>query len=307
MTQGWLRIRCDVRSSSIVGAGRRIPGWAAGLVDGLARDAPYVVTRDDVAHRLLEAGSGRNVDSTVSELRRLGWLVGLPVHGVWAFIPPGHDEPAGQYVALRGWVARDRPGLLLAGANAAWHLGYLDRQPSGRTQVWLAGGVRLPDGLRPHVSVVALAGPRITAANLAPLPGLLIRRKLDLTRWAGGLDAFGPEALVVQLVSRPASFQPWADLVVHLHRVAEDCDDSRLAVLLDGQSSSAWQRAGYLLHSAGYPDRGAALLAQRPRGPMPKMRFGDRSSSMRGDALWVSSYQLHDHLIAPLQSVLGKA
>jgi hypothetical protein len=158
MTQGWLRIRCDVRSSSIVGAGRRIPGWAAGLVDGLARDAPYVVTRDDVAHRLLEAGSGRNVDSTVSELRRLGWLVGLPVHGVWAFIPPGHDEPAGQYVALRGWVARDRPGLLLAGANAAWHLGYLDRQPSGRTQVWLAGGVRLPDGLRPHVSVVALAG-----------------------------------------------------------------------------------------------------------------------------------------------------
>jgi hypothetical protein len=225
-------------------------------------------------------------------------LLGLPGHGGFA---------AFQLPSLRGWVARDRPGLMLAGANPAWHLGYLDRQPSCPTQIWLAGGVRLPDGLRPHVSVVALAGPGISAANLAPLRGLLFRRKLDLTRWAGGLDAFGPEALVAQLASRPASFQPWADFVVHLDRIARDCDDGRLAVLLDGQSSSAWQRAGYLLHAAGEPGRGAALLTRRPPGPMPKICFGNRSSSMRGDALWVAGYQLHDNLIAPLQSVLGKA
>jgi hypothetical protein len=265
------------RFASPVGAGRRVPGWAADLVAGLARDRPSVVTRSDVAERLVETGSDRDVDATVSELRRLGWL------------------------------ARDHPGFLLAGANAAWHLGYLDRQPAHRIQVWLPPRVRVPDGLRPYVSAIQINGPGINAANMAPRRALIVRRKLDLTRWAGGLEAFGPEALLVQLATRPASFIPWADLVVHLDRLADDCDDERLAVLLEGQSSSAWQRAGYLLHAAGQADRGAGLLERRPPGPMPKIRFNPTSASPRAAALWVPRYQLQDQLIAPLQAVLGKA
>ena len=296
------------RFVSPVGSGRRVPGWAAELVAGLARERPSVVTRSDIALRLAEAGSVRDVDATVSELRRLGWLVGLPVQGVWAFLAPGEDESSDQYLLLRAWLARDHPGFVLAGANAAWHLGYLDRQPADRIQVWLPPAVRVPDGLRPYVSAIQIHGPGINAANLAPRRALIVRRKLDLSRWAGGLEAFGPEAILVQLAARPASFGPWADLVAHLDRLADDCDDERLAALLVGQSSSAWQRAGYLLHAAGHRDRGAALLEHRPAGPMPKIRFDDRATaSARAAAVWVPRYQLQDQLIAPLQAVLGKA
>ncbi len=290
------------------GSGRRVPGWAAELVEGLARDRPAVVTRGDIGERLAEIGSDRDVETTVAELRRLGWLVGLAVQGVWAFLPPGEDASTDQYLALRAWLARDRPGFLLAGANAAWHLGYLDRAPAGRVQVWVPTGVRLPDGLRPYVSVIQMHGPAINATNLAPLRKLILRRKLDLTRWAGGLEAFGPEAVLVQLAIRPTSFGPWADLITRLERLVDDCDDGRLALLLEGQSSSAWQRAAYLLHAAGRPDRGAEVLAHRPAGLMPKVRFNDASgASGRGESVWVSRYQLHDQLIAPLQAVLGKA
>ena len=110
--------------------GGELPGWdvacrvwAADLVQGLARDLPTVVTRADIAERLTEVGSDRDADSTINELRRLGWLVGLPVHGVWAFLAPGHDDVSDQYLVLRAWVARDRPGFLLAGRErgvASW-------------------------------------------------------------------------------------------------------------------------------------------------------------------------------------------
>ena len=79
----------------------------------LARDLPAVVTRDDLAERLTEAGSEHDLDSTVSQLRRLGWLVALPVHGVWAFLPPGESETVDPYLVLRPWLARDNPGFLL--------------------------------------------------------------------------------------------------------------------------------------------------------------------------------------------------
>ncbi len=295
------------RVESRAGLSRRVPGWAAALIDGLARDLPSVVTRADVSERLAEVGSERDVDSTVSELRRLGWFVGLPVQGVWAFLPPGYDDFIDEYLVLRAWLARDRPGFLLAGANAAWHLGYLDRQPDGRVQVWLPDGVRLPDGLRPHLSVVQISGVAVNGPNLAPMRSLLIRRKLDLVRWAGGLGAFGPEALVLQLATRPASFGPWADLVTHLERLVDDCDVDRLTLLLAGQSSSAWQRAAYMLDVAGQPERSAALFERRPSGAMAKVRLSDSSGRLSGGAVWVPRFQLHDQLIAPLLALLGKA
>jgi len=86
---------------------RRVPTWASGLVAGLSRDLPAVVTREDLADRLAEVGSDRSVDTTIDELRRLGWLVGLPIQGTWAFIPPGQDAVADPYLTIRAWRARD--------------------------------------------------------------------------------------------------------------------------------------------------------------------------------------------------------
>ena len=293
---------------SAVGADRRVPTWAAGLVGGLSRDAPAVVTRDDIAERLIEAGTDRDVDSSINELRRLGWLVGLPIRGVWAFMPPGLDQLVDPYMVLRAWQARDPDaGFMLAGAAAAWHLGYLDRAPDQQTAAWLPAAARLPDGLRPHVSVVQLRWSVAATKLLGPSTRLLRQRKLDLVSWASGLPAFGPEALIVQLAARPSSFLPWADIIAHLDRLADDCDDERLATLLADQSTSAWQRAAYLLHAAGRPTRGLELLDHRPRRPMPKVKFEHRSFDGNDKGMWAPDYHLQDRLIAPLQLVLGKA
>ena len=296
------------RLASGVGTDRRVPGWAAGLIAGLSRDVPSVLTREEILERLADAGSDREIDATINELRRLGWLVGLPIHGVWAFIPAGQDELADRYLPLRAWQARDpEAGFRLAGAAAAWHLGYLDRAPDRQTAIWLPAATRLPDGLRPYVSLVQIKWGPDAASLIRPTTRLLLQRKLDILSWASGLPAFGPEALIVQLTARPSSFHPWADLVAHLGQLVDDCDDERLAALLADQSTSAWQRASYLLHAAGQQSRGLQLLDQRPRRPLPKVKFEHAGIDHGEPGVWVADYHLLDRLIAPLQLVLGKA
>ncbi len=299
------------RVTSAGGVDRRIPSWASGLIGVLARDTPAVVTRDDIAKLLDELDSDRDIDTTVNELRQLGWLVGLPIHGTWAFIPPGQDIVADDYLPLRAWSASGRHGqFMLAGAAAAWHLGYLDRAPDGRVSVWLPEDERLPDGLRPYVSVTRIRWPKEARQDLGPSAELLVRRKLDIVTWAGGLPAFGPEALLIQLAARPASFRPWADFVAHLTKIVDDCDDDRLIALLTGQSTSTWQRTAYLLHAGGRPPRGIQLFDRRPPRPIPKTSFERRGLDRRAEdapALWVPQYSIVDRLIAPLQGLVGKA
>jgi hypothetical protein len=293
---------------SPLGSDRRIPTWAAGLVGALARELPAVVTRNDLTARLAQAGIDRDPGATVNELRRLGWLVGLPVQGTWAFIPPGQEAVADPYLPLRAWQARDPDAdFLLAGSAAAWHLGYLDRRPERRIPLWLPSGRRLPDGLRPYASVVHIRWATNLMDKLRPTSALLVRRQLDIVTWASRLPSFGPEALIVQLAARPASFKPWADLVAHLDHLVTDCDDDRLADLLNAQSASTWQRAAYLLHAGGAPSRGREVLNRRPRRPMPKVRFEHPDVDCGENGAWSPDYYVSDRLIYPLQQVVGKA
>jgi hypothetical protein len=282
---------------------RRIPTWATGLHARLAQDRPAVVTRADIGAYLAEAGSTKDADATVKHLQRLGWLVPVHIRGVWAYLPPGEEAVTDRYIDLRAWRARDSEAVFaLAGEAAAWHLGYLDREFSGPPAIWLPGETRIPFGLRPHVSEVKLGWSANEIKRLVPSPLLLHRRHLDLTKWAGGIPAFGPEALIVQLSTRVKSFRSWADLVPHLQQLAVDCDIERLSKLLDGKSQSGWQRAGYLLHRGGRHDDGLALVARRPTPHMADVVFGDGH-----DAVWVSQFRIVDRLIAPLQRDLGKA
>ena len=292
---------------SPTGLDRRVPTWAAGLVAGMSRELPAVLTRDDLAERLVQAGADRTVDLAVHGLRRLGWLVTLPLHGVWAFVPPGVGEVLDPYIGLRAWRARDPDvGFMLCGATAAWHLGYLDRDPGSPVSVWIPSSTRLPDGLRPYVSIVRFEWAAKSHKTLAPSSKFLIDRKLDLLRWASALPAFGPDALVAQLAIRPSSFAPWADLVAHLDRLVDDCDDDRLASLLDGQPTAAWQRAAYLLHTGGAQERGTSLLDRCSNKAKPKTRFAHPAIDT-ADPVWVAEYNLIDALVAPLQAVIGKA
>lgn len=282
---------------------RRIPGWAAMLSARLAQDRPSVVTRADIERYLEEVESDRNVDTTIRELVRLGWLVPSHLHGVWAYMPPGESDIVDPYIGLRGWRARDPDAVfVLAGEAAAWHLGYLDRRFDGRIAIWLPDLVRPPHGLRRFISVIRLGWGKNVASRLQPTPTLLRRRQLDLTSWASGLPAFGPEALVVQLAARPSSFGPWGDLVAHLDQLATDCDPQRLIELLKSQSLSAWQRAAYLLHRGGRIEHANEILRSRPPGRMPHVTLGDGPAGQ-----FSSEFGVTDRLVVTLQEQMGKA
>ncbi len=282
---------------------RPVPPWAAGLVARLSQDRPAVVTRKDLARYLAELGSARSVDDTVSDLQQLGWLSTLHLKGVWAFVPAGEARTSDPYLDLRGWQAREPDAAFaLAGEVAAWHLGYVTRAYGGPLAIWLPAKARVPHGLRPHVSLVRIAWSREDAQGLGPTTALLREKGLDLTGWANGLPAFGPEALIVQLASRPGSFRVWADLIGQLDVLAADCDLQRLADFLLPQSASAWQRAAYLLDRGGRGDDAHALLGRRPNDRMPVVSFGDGPTTV-----WSAAFSVNDRLVAPLQQQLGKA
>lgn len=293
------------RWRSPVGAERRIPGWAQGIVAALARDEPRVVTRNDIDKLIDEFDVARTSDEAIGELRRLGWLVHLGIAGTWTFIPPGQAEVVDPYLGLRAWDRIASPGFHLCGANAAWFLGYLDRAPDGKAQILLRAGTALPKGIRASVSALRLPWSPDPSA-LEPAQRFLVRRRLDPVRWSDGLPCVGPDALVAQLSMRPASFGPWDDLIAHLPRVVEDTDDDRVAQLLDGASAAAWQRAAYLLHAGGSPERGRSLLDDAPfeRWPVTTFAVGTTTSD---DGLWVPQYGLVDRLVYPTQALLGKA
>jgi hypothetical protein len=291
-----------VRSS--VGVDRRIPRWASGILAMMAADRPSVVTRDDIAAYLAECRAERDVERTTRQLQELGWLAALHLKGVWAYLPPGVDEVVDPYVDLRAWQARDPDArFALAGEAAAWHLGYLDRDPGAPVAVWVPPGERVPHGLRAHVSLVRVRWDGAAGRLFGPTPALLRRRGLDLTGWASGLPAFGPEGLVVQLAARPSSFRAWADLAVHLDGLAGDCDPGRLVKLLAGQSSSTWQRAAYLLYLGHQPGGAEAVLAGRPPGSMPNALFAGPGPAK----VWSPQFNVTDRLVAPLVDLVGKA
>lgn len=282
---------------------RRIPGWAANLSAKLAEDRPPVVTRAHIGQYLTAVRSDRNIDMTIRELVRLGWLSSLHLKGVWAYVPPGESDIIDPYIDLRGWHSRDLNVVFaLAGEAAAWHMGYLDRRFNGSIAIWLPDLVRPAHGLRRFISVVHLGWGNNVSSNLGPSIAFLHRKKLDLTSWASGLPAFGPEALVVQLAVRPKSFRSWGDLIVNLDQLVADCEPQKLIDLLGNNTLSTWQRAAYLAHFGGATELAEKIMERRPPGRMPHVTLGDGHIGT-----FSSEFVLTDRLIAPLQAQMGKA
>jgi AbiEi antitoxin C-terminal domain len=282
---------------------QRVPRWAAPLVARLTQDLPAILTRRDIAAYLTELGMRREPETTVRDLVRLGWLRGTSSQGVWEFLPLGETVSVDPYLSLRAWRA-DEPGAVfaLAGEAAAWHLGYLDRRYGGPVRLWLPEGERPPFGARSHVAVVRLGWAAGVASNVAPDRKLLRRKRLDLTRWATGLPAFGPEALLAQISIRPASFKPWTDLAAHIVDLAGDCEVDRVVNLLEGQRPTAWQRAAYLLDIGGAHDSANSVIERRGPASLSHVTLG---SGPEGDHS--ARFNLTDRVVAPWQRLGGKA
>lgn len=289
--------------STIEPKAQRIPLWAAALVARLTQDLPSVLTRADIVAYLDELGMHRELEGTIRALVRLGWLRGTSSHGVWEFLPLGETVSIDPYLPLRAWRADDTGAVFaLAGEAAAWHLGYLDRRYAGPVRVWIPEGARVPFGTRAHVAVVRLGWDAAVAPNVGPDRQLLRRKRLDLTQWAAGLPAFGPEALLAQVSIRPASFEPWADLAAHIGDLADDCQMERLLALLEGQRLTAWQRAAYLLAIGGAHESADVVMERRGSAPLSHVTLG---SGPEGD--YSSRFNLTDRVVAPWIRPGGKA
>ncbi len=270
---------------SPAGADRRIPTWASRVVSGLARDRPVVVTKEDLTQRLTEAGCGRDPDSAIRELRRIGWLVQLPVKGTWAFIPPARPPSRTRiYRCARGWpVTRTRA--------SCWPV----HPQRGTSDTWTANptaasrsGCRRPKAARrPSIVCVRRAHPlerggHRTAGSASRVAGPAAARPRRVgdrvtgarTRSITCANRHAPG--LVRAVGRPCP---------HLDDLVADCSDERLERLLSGRPTSAWQRASYLLDSGGEPARGQALLAKRHTEVMPVTRFTTAHSRDRGECL----------------------
>jgi hypothetical protein len=282
---------------------QRLPRWAAPLVARLTQDLPAILTRTDVAAYLDELSMHREVEATIRQLVRLGWLRGTSSQGVWEFLPLGETASGDSYLPLRAWRA-DEPGAMfaLAGEAAAWHLGYLDRSYGGPVRVWIPEGKRAPFGVRSHIAIVRLGWSASTALLVGPDRKLLRRKRLDLTQWATGLPAFGPEALLAQVSIRPASFEPWADLAAHVIDLAADCEADRVVALLEGQPPTAWQRAAYLLDIGGAYESAVTVMERRGSAPLSHVTLGQGPA---GDHS--ARFNLTDRVVAPWLRLGGKA
>jgi hypothetical protein len=281
---------------------QRVPRWAAPLITRLTQDLPPVLTLADVATYLGELGTRREPEATIRALVRLGWLRGTSSHGVWEFLPLGETVSTDPYLPLRAWRAAEPDVVFaLAGEAAAWHLGYLDRRYGGPIRVWLPEGERVPFGARSYVAVVRLGWAASAAERVMPDRKLLRRKRLDLTRWATGLPAFGPEALLAQVSIRPASFEPWTDLAAHIVDLARDCQADRLLALLEGQQSTAWQRAAYLLDIGGAHDVAQVVMDRRGSARLSHVSLG---AGPDGD--YSSRFNLTDRVVAPWRRLGGK-
>ncbi len=272
---------------------RPIPRWAAPVLTRLIESAPAVVTEGSI--QSLAPVEARR---TIQALVRLGWLRSVGVHGAWAFLPPGVVELGDPYLSLRAWSAIDPDATFaLAGATAAWHLGYLRRRPT-TVSIWVKEKAALPHGLRSKFHIVTTEFPEATSTTeLSPTPMLLRKRKLDLTAWSSRLPAFGPEALLVQLSQRPASID-WTELATELASVTKDADVERTKRLLGSSSNSARQRAAYFfVHSEQVAD--AMELLPDARYPV---KLGND-----GPGHWDKTTQVMDYLLTSRTSAQDKA
>ena len=279
-------------------ASRVVPKWAAGLIAHMVQRAPPVVSLELIARYLEACQSTVEPAVALSRLVRLGWLRRTHFNGAYVFLPPGVEAPADPYIDLRSWrLTKPSARFFLAGSSAAWHLGYLDRRPD-HPAIWLEDQVPFPKALRGRVSRVTTLFPQgISAQALAPSIKLLRTRGLDLLNWAEGLPGFGPEALLVQIASRPVSFDAWVDFAGRLADFCADIELARLAPLLEVATGATRQRAVYLLRLGG--KRGVLSL-------LPKTMQATKIGTS-GPAHWDSRTSVSDHVVAPLLTANNKA
>lgn len=253
---------------------RVIPTSMAPVVEQLELDGDLVVTTDRLVEVLREVGGGGEPRQLAYELQRAGWLGSLRTRGAWEFLPAARGGAYGsgdRLIEFRAQHAVDPawPGVL-AMESAASVLGYAQRVPE-REVVALPPGVEPPKALAGDWRVVTLGLPAAGIATVDRLP------------------TWNLEGLIVGIATRPSSYQDMPGLGQWLPEAAGRVDSERLIGLLDAvSSSSARQRAAYLLAAGGNVEARAAVIGHYP--PRAVAWFGQR----RAGGIFDAATQVND-------------
>jgi hypothetical protein len=84
--------------------------------------------------------------------------------------------------------------------------------------------------------------------------------------------------------------------------LVDDCEAEQLVGLLENQSSSAWQRAAYLLDLGGNVEAADDVLRRRPQTRLSHVTIGNGELGRRS-----KKFGITDRLVAPLVEAAGKA
>lgn len=263
----------------------------------LSRHLPESVTHLTIEEYLKELGQETGSREALASLVRTGWLKKTKIRGVYAFIPLADSDFVDSYIELKGYKQIHPEAIFyLAGVSAAWCLGYLDREPL-KPMIWIQSHIDLPKNLRASIETVTIPFATTDHKSISPSFSLLRKRNLDVVKWSKGLPAFGPEALLVQMASRPATFKGWIDLAGKIKEFVSDIDFEKLLTVSQDLSAASCQRMSYILKLGGL--EGSAKILPRKLSPT---RLGKD-----GPSHWDAETMVIDHLIQPMMNAHAKA
>ena len=245
---------------------RHIAPSLAGLLERLELDQPDLVTSEDLARLVEEAGLRTPTKVVASRLRDAGWLLPTARRGVWEFAPA---SAAGRYswhdpvMPLRAFLSK-RPSARcgLTFQAAAWAHGLADRAPN---RLEVAAADRELARQLPKVLAASVFVPHLDYVQKRGVPTLQI------------------ESALAHMVSRPGAVRSWESAREWLPALAAELQDDPLTQELKQRPATVRARAGYLLQGMR-PDLADRLFTTSP--PRVKTWFGAHGPLRRHDNRW---------------------
>jgi hypothetical protein len=246
---------------------RPIAPSLAGVLERLELDQPELVTSDDLARLVNEAGLRTPAKVVAGRLRDAGWLLATGRRGVWEFAPAAVAGPYSRrdpVTPLRAFLSqRPQAHCALTFQAAAWAHGIADRAP-----------IRLE---------VAVADRELVRQLPEQLAGSVFAPRLEYVE-RRGVPTLQPESVLMHMASRPAAVRSWESTREWLPGLAAELRPDALARELDGRPATVRARAGYLLQGMR-PELADRIFAADP--PRVKTWFGAHGPLRRHDNHWL--------------------
>jgi hypothetical protein len=254
----------------------------APIIERLELDGDVVVSAARLGEVVRDVGGNEDPRRLAYELQRAGWLGSLRTRGAWEFLPAARGGAYGsgdRLIEFRAQLAVNPtwPGVL-AMESAASVLGFAQRLPEREV-------VALPPDVPPPK---AFAGEWRVVTVVLPAQG---------TAMIDRLPTWNLEGLLAGIAIRPSGYRDIPGLGQWLPERAASVNIDVLVGLIAPFTSSAQQRAAYLLAAGGNSEASTLIVRRFP--PRGVARFGPR----RPGGVFDAATQVNDTVLFPYLTV----